>query len=77
MYILYRFRYYCVTLLVILIITGSYLANAQVVKNESAVKYKKYIICSKFVSEGVAVGDVNNNGKNDILAGDYWFESLC
>ncbi|REJ93925.1 MAG: hypothetical protein DWQ34_09670, partial [Planctomycetota bacterium] len=29
----------------------------------------------RFRSEGVAVGDFNNDGANDVVAGDYWYEA--
>ena len=29
----------------------------------------------KFRSEGVAVGDLNNDGRNDVVAGDVWYEA--
>jgi hypothetical protein len=37
--------------------------------------FKKHIIHSDFISEGVAVADVNRDGLTDILAGPYWFEA--
>jgi hypothetical protein len=39
------------------------------------VQFKKHIVYNRFVSEGVAAGDVNHDGKTDILAGNYWFEA--
>ncbi|HEV2354762.1 MAG TPA: FG-GAP-like repeat-containing protein, partial [Puia sp.] len=38
-------------------------------------RFVKHIITPDFISEGVAVADVNRDGKPDILAGAYWFEA--
>lgn len=38
-------------------------------------RFIKHIITSEFISEGVVIADVNNDGKPDILAGAYWFEA--
>lgn len=38
-------------------------------------KWKKIVVEPVFRSEGVAVADVNRDGKRDILIGDYWFEA--
>ena len=39
------------------------------------VSFKKTILTSDFLSEGVAVGDINRDGKMDIVAGYFWFEA--
>ena len=36
--------------------------------------FMKHQLTSDFVSEGVAAGDVNNDGVIDILAGSFWFQ---
>ncbi len=37
--------------------------------------FKKTILTRDFISEGVAIADLNNDGAKDIVAGYYWFES--
>jgi len=37
--------------------------------------FHKIIVDKTFRSEGVAVGDVNRDGKIDVLAGDVWYEA--
>ena len=42
---------------------------------DSSISFTKHIVHDAFISEGVAVADVNNDGKDDILADAYWFEA--
>ncbi len=39
------------------------------------VRFRKIVLDETFRSEGVATGDVNHDGKRDILAGDVWYEA--
>ena|GEM_PF-166199 len=38
-------------------------------------RFVKHVLTKDFVSEGVAIADVNRDGKPDIIAGAYWFEA--
>src|ERR1044072_9827036 len=49
-------------------------ANA-VYGQQDSVSFKKRVITHHFVAEGCAVGDVNKDGKPDIMTGTFWFES--
>lgn len=39
------------------------------------VKFAKTILDSSFRSEGVAIADVNRDGKPDVIAGEVWYEA--
>ena len=43
--------------------------------NDTPVSWRKTVIDPKFRSEGVAIGDVNRDGKLDVLIGDSWYEA--
>ena len=38
-------------------------------------RFVKHVLTKEFISEGVAIADVNRDGKPDIIAGAYWFEA--
>jgi hypothetical protein len=44
-------------------------------KKGGKITWKKIVIDKAFRSEGVAVADVNKDGKMDILVGDVWYEA--
>jgi len=44
-------------------------------QSAATTSFSKHTVDSTFVSEGVAVADVNNDGKTDIIAGPYWYEA--
>ena len=50
-------------------------ASALGADKDTPVSWKKTVIEGKFRSEGVAIGDVNKDGKLDILIGDSWYEA--
>src|SRR3989442_10558972 len=39
------------------------------------VRFKKVTLDREFRSEGVAVADVNRDGKTDVIAGNLWYEA--
>jgi hypothetical protein len=42
---------------------------------EPTISWKKTVLDTKFRSEGVAIADVNLDGKIDVLNGEYWYEA--
>lgn len=39
------------------------------------ITWKKVVLDTKFRSEGIAIIDVNKDGKADLFVGDYWYEA--
>src|SRR5947209_8556027 len=48
---------------------------AQQAKAAVKITWKKTVVDKEFRSEGVAVADVNKDGKLDIIVGDCWYEA--
>jgi hypothetical protein len=50
-------------------------ATSLFAKDPPTISWKKIDLDSKFRSEGVAVADVNRDGKLDVLVGEFWYEA--
>lgn len=62
---------FCKVSACLLVIFYSINAYAQ----NTPVKFSKQTLTNDFLSEGVAVADINKDGKPDIFAGTHWFEA--
>jgi hypothetical protein len=49
--------------------------SSQAGPKDAPIAWKKTVIDGKFRSEGVAIADVNKDGKTDIMIGDSWYEA--
>ena len=65
-----RFASYAVAMVVVCFFAEC--AQAQSVSGDR-IKFTKTVLDTTFRSEGVAVGDFNKDGKNDIAAGTVWY----
>ena len=64
------------SILAIALFFHSLSSTAQTSNQSSAEnRFIKHTITNDFISEGVAVADINNDGKLDIIAGAFWFEA--
>jgi hypothetical protein len=60
---------------VLAVLAGQVLAADKPAPQARQVQFQKTVIDANFRSEGVAVGDVNHDGKLDIIVGDVWYEA--
>ena len=62
----------------IILLVGCSLSSKKkerIVTMKDSITFTKNVIHKDFISEGVAIGDVNQDGRKDILSGCYWFEA--
>jgi hypothetical protein len=70
-----RLRSWLLALLLPLCVVSPDAADEPKGSEGPVVSWKKTVIEPKFRSEGVAIADVNRDGRMDILAGEVWYEA--
>jgi hypothetical protein len=70
-----RSRLWLALLLVPLAALPAVPADKDADKAATDITWKKIVVDRKFRSEGVAIADVNKDGKMDVLTGEWWFEA--
>lgn len=65
-------NYFAVKIMALLLMAGCVTQEKHEIINNDFIKHT---LTEDFISEGVAVGDVNQDGKIDIMAGSFWFEA--
>jgi hypothetical protein len=69
-------RYRNILVAVTIAVCGIVTASSWAVRRSPAtITWKKIVLDKEFRSEGVAVADVNRDGKPDVLAGNLWYEA--
>jgi hypothetical protein len=58
-----------------LLISGLLFVSAATAADAPKISWKKTVIDKRFNSEGVTIGDVNKDGKMDIITGEVWYEA--
>lgn len=53
----------------------SFMVPVQAQPGNQKITFKKHRLSDRFVAEGVATGDVNRDGKTDVMAGSFWWEA--
>src|SRR5262245_32067434 len=66
-------RYRALTMAIVANLAVAHFAGAQ--SPAASISFRKTVLDTVFRSEGVAVGDFNRDGKNDIAAGVVWYEA--
>ena len=62
----------------VLLLFGLLTASLESSAQKTTISFKKQVLFSAFeeyISEGVATGDVNKDGRLDVMAGTFWFEA--
>ena len=68
-----NFHIRCCSLLLVLLIQVTIVCSQS--SKSGGADFRKTVVSKDFISEGVAVGDINKDGLTDIVAGYYWFEA--
>ncbi len=69
---------YFFRMMTLLAIAAGIIVGATVIssaRERREVKFQKFTLDKEFRSEGVAVGDINHDGKIDVIAGNFWYEA--